>query len=592
MSYVNHTTLDCKREPFWNVGPELCAAQVTNQSFFFIDENIDPKVSREKASTAIITMVSGEATAKQIESVFKSVVSSDQWKWTARRLADNKFTMRFPSAKMILDYSNFNLGVKNGNVQFTIKPWTSAMGAKGQLQQAWFKVKGIPIDQRGLRTIAKIGGLVGKTMVIDEHTRFNRDFVRIKIACRNVDLVPHSAESNLGLYIYDFIFEREVEEFVPPANQSAITGVDIPESQPSPKKQRTEVNPTIPGTSIAKANTSGNVNAGGNYIRHSFADGEVTVKNVSSVPGMMARGKDIDNLIHKVPLDILEVNNDQHKKKLVNPSSDEEVIPAATYEPNRDVNEVESGESSDEYEIQVNNVLGDRCESSKRREDFWFARCESMATPKMVQQIKLDGMNAKKSTVFLFEQSDTPMESTPTTTQADVSKMLLAPTTSPNRTAVLISKFTESEDKDAPTCEKFSLNLKKLENPCNLLKMKRCERRASERPQMNLSGEGSQASLDSTKKRSLEGNTIPISNSFSALDDDELIKRSNCMGVVINSSDFTAVELLKDLENARHALNKKLVDSNIPSEDQHVNQNVIEDQDSQSAEDDASLDFR
>jgi len=41
--YANHTTLDCKREPFWNVGPELCAAQVMNQSFFYIDENIDPK---------------------------------------------------------------------------------------------------------------------------------------------------------------------------------------------------------------------------------------------------------------------------------------------------------------------------------------------------------------------------------------------------------------------------------------------------------------------------------------------------------------------------------------------------------------------
>jgi hypothetical protein len=49
------------------VGPELCAAQVTNQSFFYIDENIDPKASREKASTAIITVNRGVLTGKQIE---------------------------------------------------------------------------------------------------------------------------------------------------------------------------------------------------------------------------------------------------------------------------------------------------------------------------------------------------------------------------------------------------------------------------------------------------------------------------------------------------------------------------------------------
>jgi rubredoxin len=65
--FANHTTTDWKREPFWNVGPDLCAAQVTNQSFFYIDENIDPKASREKASTAIITVSRGVLTSKQIE---------------------------------------------------------------------------------------------------------------------------------------------------------------------------------------------------------------------------------------------------------------------------------------------------------------------------------------------------------------------------------------------------------------------------------------------------------------------------------------------------------------------------------------------
>lgn len=51
------------------------------------------------------------------------------------------------------------------------------------LQQAWFKVKEIPSDQRSIRTLAKVGGLVGKVMEIDEKTRYRLDYVRMKIAC-------------------------------------------------------------------------------------------------------------------------------------------------------------------------------------------------------------------------------------------------------------------------------------------------------------------------------------------------------------------------------------------------------------------------
>lgn len=146
--FANHTTLDCRREPFWNVGPELCAAQVNDQSFFYIDENIDPKTSREEACIAVITGVRGEVNAKQIEAEFRSVIGSGQWKWSAKKIADNKFTMRFLTAKMILDNAKFTLGVKGLDVQFTVEPWNLAMGAKGQLKQAWFRVNGIPIDQR------------------------------------------------------------------------------------------------------------------------------------------------------------------------------------------------------------------------------------------------------------------------------------------------------------------------------------------------------------------------------------------------------------------------------------------------------------
>ena len=73
----------------------------------------------------------------------------------------------------------------------------------------------IPADQRSIRTLAKVGGLVGKVMEIDEKTRYRADYVRMKIACRDVHRVPKTAEGTLGLYFYDFTFEREVQGVEP-----------------------------------------------------------------------------------------------------------------------------------------------------------------------------------------------------------------------------------------------------------------------------------------------------------------------------------------------------------------------------------------
>ncbi|CAL4976870.1 unnamed protein product [Urochloa decumbens] len=213
----NHTSFQCKREPLWNCAPELCAAQVTDQSFFYIDEKIDSRGSKEKASTAIISVVSGSVTAKQIENEFRNQTCNDTrcdtWMWNAKQISENKFSMRFPNARMVQDWRCTRpQSMRTAEAQFVVVPWSPSIGAKGELQHAWFKVSGIPPDQRSLRTIAKVGGLVGKTLEIDEKTRYRDDYVKMRIACRDVTQVPEVAESSLGLFIYDFFFERETVE--------------------------------------------------------------------------------------------------------------------------------------------------------------------------------------------------------------------------------------------------------------------------------------------------------------------------------------------------------------------------------------------
>lgn len=67
------------------------------------------------------------------------------------------------------------------------------------------------------------------------------------------------------------------------------------------------------------------------------------------------------------------------------------------------------------------------------------------------------------------------------------------------------------------------------------------------------------------QKRTAEGTTLTSSNSFSVLDYDEIIARSNKMGVNIDDSCLPAIDLLKHLEVARCALSKKHVALNEPA---------------------------
>jgi hypothetical protein len=72
-----HTTYDCVNCLPWNYGPELCAAHVEGHSFFHIDEIIDTKISTERASTAIITVLRGKVTAKDIEQMFMNLLGAN-----------------------------------------------------------------------------------------------------------------------------------------------------------------------------------------------------------------------------------------------------------------------------------------------------------------------------------------------------------------------------------------------------------------------------------------------------------------------------------------------------------------------------------
>jgi hypothetical protein len=87
--------------------------------------------------------------------------------------------------------------------------------------------------------------------------------------------------------------------------------------------------------------------------------------------------------------------------------------------------------------------------------------------------------------------------------------------------------------------------------------------RQSERVQEQMLRKYGMSSHEETRKRSLQGTNLSSHNSFVALENAEIVGIAGGMGVNILSGQFELVDLVKDLELARHAIHPPLDEENV-----------------------------
>jgi hypothetical protein len=246
-------TRDCRRGQFRGMNqdferemplseyiPPICAAQLESQAFFCIPDRPSEVHARESVTTVVVIVLNGVVSTRQIEEEFSRILPNI-WRWTAERAADNMLTIRFSNAQTIKDWKVFNpISLINVKAKVKLDPWNGAIGAKVELEEVWFRVRGIPYDKRSIPTMGYVRSLVGVTREVDKSTMHRADFVRIKIAAREVAKIPEVVEGAIVPYLYDFHFEREI--YMGQANR----GIEIKvraekggETQPSLKKPRT-----------------------------------------------------------------------------------------------------------------------------------------------------------------------------------------------------------------------------------------------------------------------------------------------------------------------------------------------------------------
>jgi hypothetical protein len=233
----------------------LCATQAASQAFFCIPARPSMSNARERSTTVVVTMIKGSVCPKQIEDEFNRILSG-AWRWTVRRIADNQFSVRFPSAQLIRDWERFNpVKMRTTKAKLQIDAWNGLAGVKAELQQGWFRIRGIPYDMKSEETAEYAGSLVGATVEVDKASLSRNDYARVKLAVRDLGKVPDTVEGAIVPYMYDFQYEREVE--VDQATNEDSTMVHVDQGDPSHAAKKPKTDGQIP---VQQHNQSQNIN--------------------------------------------------------------------------------------------------------------------------------------------------------------------------------------------------------------------------------------------------------------------------------------------------------------------------------------------
>ncbi|RLN11852.1 hypothetical protein C2845_PM09G09340 [Panicum miliaceum] len=260
----------------------------------------------------------------------------------------------------------------------------------------------------------------------------------------------------------------------------------------------------------------------------------------------------------------------EHELEEIHP--EEDVIPAATYEPTNDMEKGDSEDDSDDYVNQVRKVLGDTSGGFRDKDSQW--RVEHVTgldggsiTHTIFENAKLHSSSVRISEIqsekvpsleVCSSMKDTFLvgENSAHMAPVDENSQLLGVDGS-----VTLGKSVPIEKSDVVNnnshAEVLDFNTLESLNRCDMMMKMREERRTSARLQQNMMNDIVKNQDKSSKKRSVEGNTLPTSNAFSSLDDNMIADLSLNMSVNINDKHFESLNVIRDLELARYAINSK-----------------------------------
>jgi hypothetical protein len=189
------------------------------------------------------------------------------WWFFAKEVSSTEFITRFPSAKAIEELPHFGklfMRTVPGAIM-SLEKWASDIEPISIMQEAWFRIKGIPMKFRNKSTAYYAASLVGKPLAWDKNILRYFAYVRVKIGSQDLALVPNSRIGEIKKGFYEFQYSRELFDPSSNAGNKADVPVDAQGKEPdqgTPKRQRTGMQDSDEGSASAPPKFTGNNHPG------------------------------------------------------------------------------------------------------------------------------------------------------------------------------------------------------------------------------------------------------------------------------------------------------------------------------------------
>ncbi|KAK1570145.1 hypothetical protein QYE76_027234 [Lolium multiflorum] len=253
----HHVDVCQTREP-WDYKAPFYGSEEFGSGFYSIPVPVLENQPVEQLNYAHITVEKGEVNSRNIEHEFNVWAESMKinWRFFAKEVSPTEFRTRFPSAKAIDELAHFGklfMETVPGAI-ISLEKWVGDIQPISRMEEAWFRVKGIPMNFRCNSTVYYAASLVGKPLALDKNFLRNFSYVRVKIGSQDLSLVPNTRIGEIEGGFYELQYTRELCEPIPTTGTRIMVANANEEGEGdhgTPKRQRTGRNDSDAGSQSA-----------------------------------------------------------------------------------------------------------------------------------------------------------------------------------------------------------------------------------------------------------------------------------------------------------------------------------------------------
>jgi hypothetical protein len=209
-----HTENNCPGKMV-QLGLHLCVYGIPGLMFHSIHVELEEGEVMQQQISRMMTIKDGVATEMKIVRELGALFEGVEL-WTVKKLAPNSFLIVFPNKIMRKELTKFKKGFffVTDDIEALVEDSNLDAESFETLTEIWVRDYGIPQWAKKEKVVRQIAFLVGEPLVVDKASLLKPNWVRIKVACKDPNLV--GGVNNIYINMQGYHIRWEVEGEVNP----------------------------------------------------------------------------------------------------------------------------------------------------------------------------------------------------------------------------------------------------------------------------------------------------------------------------------------------------------------------------------------